>query len=134
MEQNGLGIDYIEQYNPELEEYLKALNQSYADLTLEDEIFIFCSLMRKTLNEIQEYTLYQFRKHFERILSLANYELYSPLEISGQISSKSGKKIAKDYFYHAKDSVNRYEDILIDKDEFIQSNPNLFDPNFINAK
>lgn len=134
LEQNGLGIDYIEQYNPELEEYLKTINLSYADLTLEDEIFIFCSLMRKTLNEIQDYTLYQFRRHFERILSLANYELYSPLEISGQISSKSGEKLIKDYFYHSKDDANRYESILIDKDKFIKKNPNLFDPNFVSPK
>jgi len=134
LEQNGLGIDFIEQYNPELEEYLLAMNQSYSDLTLEDEIFIFCSLMKKTLKEVEDYTLYQFRRHFERILSLSNYELYSPLEVLGQISSKNGGRLIKDYLYHTEETINRYGSILIDKDKYIKSNPHLFDPNFINSK
>jgi hypothetical protein len=120
LEQNGLSTEYIEEYDPELEKSLLVLNNKFNDIVFEDEIFIFCSLLRKTINEIENYTMFQFKKHFERIMVLLNYEIYSPLEISGQIKGKDNKEIIKHYLTHF-EKVGRYNDVLIDKDEFIRN-------------
>jgi hypothetical protein len=121
LEQNGLNVEYIEEYRPDLEKNLLFLNNKFNDVTFEDEIFVFCSLMKKTINEIKDYTMYQFKKHFERLLVTFNFELYSPLEVSGQIQPKQkGEEIIKHYLSHF-GKKERYNDILVSKDEFVKN-------------
>ncbi len=120
LEQNGLSIDYVEQYNPELEDKLKFF-QNDDDPDFDDEIFLFCSILNRTLFEIKDYTLYQFKYQFRKMVSLIEYKSFKPLEISGQIYSKNkGEEIIKHYFRHDKKS-GRYESILIDKQKYTQT-------------
>lgn len=119
LEQNGVGIDYVEQYNPELEKKLLLMKKNEQTTNFSDEVFIFCSLMRKTINEIKDYTLFQFKSQFEHLMILKDYELYKPLEASGQISFKNGGEI-KHYLTGSKKS-NRYDSILIRKDNYLNS-------------
>ncbi len=122
--QNGLSVDYIESYNPELEKHLEFVNNRFKDLTFEDEIYIFCSLLHKSINEVEDYTIYQFKKHFERMLMYFNYTIYSPLEISGQIKSKTGGEIVAHFMAPIKER-GRYDSILISVEEFLKSHPDI---------
>ncbi len=128
LEQNGLSIEYVESFNPELEKTLNRLSETgeLKDTTLEDEIFTFASLMNKTVQEIQNYTFYSFKKHLLRLMYLLDYKLINPLEISGQISSKNGNKIVKHYLTHISEQ-GRYDSILISADEFLNNNPDIPD-------
>jgi|WetSurMetagenome_2_1015567.scaffolds.fasta_scaffold23156_4 hypothetical protein len=128
--QNGLSTEYIESYNPELEKYLEFENRQTGDITFEDEIWIFCSLLNKTIKEIESYTLYQFKKQLERLLLIHNYNLYKPLEVSGQISSKDGREIVKNFMIHFKESEGRYDSILIKQESYVEDNPSLFNSDF----
>jgi len=129
LRQNGLSTKFIEEYNPELERHLQYVNSKFDDLSLEDEVILFSVMMGKNLMEIENYTLYQFRKSMERLLLLHNFDLYSPLEISGQIKSKDGSEIVKHYFSAINKNSGRYSNIMIEKDEFLNSNPYLPDEN-----
>jgi len=122
LEQNGLSIEYVEAYNVELEQKLAFVNRSELDLS--DEVSIFCSMSNFSMVEIMDkYTLYQFKEHFERKCILENFNMYKPLEVSGQIKLKNGE--IDHYFYHSK-RKGRYDSILISKDEFVSKNDELF--------
>jgi len=58
LEQNGSCIDYINQYDPSLEESLR-WNQREYPLTFNDQIFTLSSLFKISPNSIGEWTLYQ---------------------------------------------------------------------------
>lgn len=118
LQQNGLSIEYVEEYNPELEEKLNFENRKNSDVNFAEEIFSFCAVMKKTIYEIQDYTIYQFKKQLERINLLNEYELYKPLEASGQIKMKDGVEI-RHYLSHIKKS-GRYDSILINKDSYVE--------------
>jgi len=115
LEQNGTSIDFIEQYNPELEEKLNTFNKTADTTEFKDEVFAFCSLLGKTITEIGEYTLFQYKIHIEKLLLLQEFQLYKPLEISGQITLKKGE--IKHFLSSSKKS-GRYDSILIGKESF----------------
>lgn len=115
LEQNGLSIEYIEEYHPDLEKKLSFLNRSNESLTLQDEIFTFCSLMKISVNDIKDYSVLQFRNHFEKLINLKEFDLYKPLLVSGQIELKSGE--VKHYLYHSKKS-GRYDSIMTNLEDF----------------
>lgn len=120
LEQCGIGVDYIEAYNPELEARLKSINASSDDdVDFMDEVLIFCSLLKKTIYEIEEYTLYQFKKHFERLMILEECELYKPLESAGFIKLKNGE--IKHYMSGANKKTGRYDSILVSKEDYINN-------------
>jgi hypothetical protein len=118
LEQNGLSIDYVEQYRPDMEEKLGVFNKK-DDITLKDEIFGFCVLMNKSIDDIKEYTIYQFKSQLERVAILKEFELYKPLEASGQIKLQQGSEI-KHYLSHVK-RAGRYDSILVDKKSYQES-------------
>lgn len=119
LEQNGSSIEYIEEYNPELEKKMSFMNRSLQDVDGKDELYSFCALTKMSEEEAGERTLYQFKCRFEREMLMKEYDLFKPLEISGQISSKSGREIFKHYLSHISHS-GRYSSILIDKDQFME--------------
>lgn len=119
LEQNGIGIDYVEQYHPELEKKMAMANRNDEKTYFKDEVFIFCSMTSKSIEEIKEYTLYQFKNQLEHMMILKDYELYKPLEVSGQISFKNGGEI-KHYFTGLK-KKNRYDSILIKKESYVEN-------------
>lgn len=129
LRQNGLSTRYIEEYNPELEKHLQYLNSKSDGLTLEDEVIVFSVMMKKTYDEIGNYTLYQYRNSMERLILLHNFELFKPLEVSGQIFTKDKREIVKSYLSSLDRKMGRYSSILIDKDEFLNKNPFIRDEN-----
>jgi hypothetical protein len=114
LEQNGTDIDYINQFNPDLEESLKWTQREYP-LTFSDQIFTLSSLFKSLPKEIGEWTLYQLIDIFDRIITLKQYEIYEPLLASGQIKMKNGK--LQSYLYHKK-KKDRYDSILMSQEEF----------------
>ena len=126
LNQNGSSVEYVEEYHPELEKVLQYSSRKFSNLSLEDEIWAFCSIMHKTIHEIEDYTLYQFNKHFERLILSYNHNLYSPLEISGQIKSKNGSEIIK-HFLSPIDKKGRYSSILVSTDAYLTEHPEMVD-------
>ena len=118
--QNGMTLKSIEEYNPELEAKLVIKNRLKGEITFADNIFVFCSLLKKTPAEIENCTLYQLKHLLTRLNRIQEYELYKPLEVSGQISFKNGDTI-KDYM-HVEESTGRYDSIRINKEDFIKNN------------
>lgn len=114
--QNGLNLRFIEDYDPTLEEKLlvKVGKEKTED---EDRILVFASLLGKTINELKDYTLYQFKHHFQRIVAIEDFRMYKPLEISSGASAK-GSKIKG--YYSMEKQQGRYDSILLDKDKFVQ--------------
>lgn len=114
LEQNGTDIDYINQYNPELEESLKWTQKEFP-LTFSDQIFTLSALFKSLPKEIGEWTLYQLVDIFDRVITLKQYEIYEPLLASGQVKMKNGK--LQSYLYHKK-KKDRYDSILMSQEEF----------------
>jgi hypothetical protein len=123
LEQNGTWIEYIEEYNPDLEVSLRFINKSTLDLDLKDEIFTFAALLKVPINqlEIKDMTLYQLKNEIEILMRIKDYDLIKPLEVSGQIKAKNGGEIIKHYFSHIY-KAGRYSSILLNKDEFMKNN------------
>lgn len=121
LEQNGTWIEYIEDYNPDLEKSLNFINKNSKDIDFKDEIFIFSSLMGVPIDKLKDITLYQFKNQLEKLMEIKNYELIKPLEVSGEIKAKNGGEIVKHYFSHiSKDG--RYDPIFIDENKFFADN------------
>jgi hypothetical protein len=115
LEQNGLSIEYVDQYNPDLEEKMMFFSKKN-NLEFEDQIVTFSALLGLLINEVGEHcTLYQFKKLFPRLMAIKNYEAYV---ISFTPTEKV--KIESYLFHDAK--KDRYSSILINKDEFIEKN------------
>ncbi len=106
--------------NPELEKKLQFVKKDLDNMSFADEVFIFCSLMKKTMIEVQNYTVYQFKKQLEHLLILKDFDLYKPLEVSGQIKFQN-KDTIKHYLSGSKKS-GRYDSILVKKDSYVETN------------
>jgi hypothetical protein len=126
LNQNGLSVEYIESYDPELEKALEIRNSKYADLTLEDQLWVFASLLKVPIQQIENYTLYQFKKNFEHIMLLHTFDLYSPLEVSGQIKAKNGGELISHFMTHLGEA-GRYDSVLISTEDFLNNYPDIPD-------
>jgi hypothetical protein len=115
LEQNGSSIEYVNQYHPEMEAKLMDLYKSN-NITFEDQIFTLSTFMKKNVEEIGEYTLYQLQDIFDRMIVLKQFDLYQPLIVSGQITMK-GSNTIQSYLYH-RERKDRYASILTSSDSF----------------
>lgn len=120
LEQNNLSIEYVEEYNEELEKLMK-LSNTNSDITFEDELFTFANMMNKIISELQSCTLYQIIDQIDRKLRLKQFDIYKPLEAGGTITLKSGGEIPH-YLYHIDKKKGRYSSILINQDKFMKDN------------
>lgn len=120
LEQNGISLDYINQYDPTLEEHLSFYRRKDNSGTFEENLFSFCAYMKLNINDVKDYTFYQYGKMMDRIGLLINFQIYKPLEASGQISTKGGDGI--DHWTSHIKKRGRYDEILIKKDEFVKDN------------
>jgi len=116
LEQNGIPLSYINEYHPELEEKMNKLNNN-ATLTFEEQLFAFCDVAGLSMAQLKEYSYYQFKKHFERTSIRFEYEIFKPLESSGQIKLKDGE--IKHWLSHIS-KKGRYDSILIKKEEYVK--------------
>jgi len=135
LKQNGFSLRYIEEYDPSLEEKLNWVNRKTDGVTFEDQLLTFCALSKIPVcdDSIKNITIYQFKKSFQRLALLLEYENLFPLEVSGQIKSKTGKEIVKHYMSHI-GQEGRYDSILISKDEFMNNHPLMKENNLKNEK
>lgn len=118
LRQNGISLDYVNQFNPQLEESLLFVNKNsnYADF--EEQIFSFGAYMRLEPKYVcDNFTFYQFKKYIQRINLFTEYTMLKPLEASGQVKLKSGE--ISHWLSHVKEK-GRYDDILISKDVFVK--------------
>lgn len=122
IEQNGISLKYIQEFDPTLEESLMFIRRNHKGGNFEEQIFSMCTYFRKTVNELLETTtFYQFFKYLERARIQLDYELFKPLEKSGQITFKDKNAEIMDWLSHIPER-GRYDDILIKKDTFISDN------------
>ena len=120
LEQNGVSLKVINQYDPSLEEKLVFMQKGIEALDFDEEVFAFSIYMKLSLNEVRKYTFYQFKKSMERIQLKDQDDKFKPLEVSGQISFKDGSHIPS-WLSHVTEK-GRYDSILVDKDKFIKEN------------
>lgn len=116
LEQNGIALSYINDYHPELEEKMNKINNK-TSLTFEEQLFAFCDVSGLSMFQLKEYSYYQFKKHFERTSIRFEYEIFKPLESSGQIKLKDGE--IKHWLAHVS-KKGRYDSILIKKEEYVK--------------
>jgi len=116
LEQNGLSIEYVNQYNEELEKKLKYINDKNP-INFEDQIFTLVVQLKTSLREIGELTLYQINNIIERLIVAKDYDIYKPPLVTGEIKLKHGD--IKPWFYHREKQGGRYDSILIDVDKFV---------------
>ena len=114
LQQNGSSIDYVNQYNSELEEKLNFVRK-LNPMNFEDELFTLIVLMKLSMQEAGELTLYQLEHIFERNVTLKQFEIYEPLLKSGNIKMDRGK--LQSYLYH-KEEKDRYDNIMMKPEEF----------------
>jgi len=123
LEQNGVGVRVIDDFDPSLEGAFRSFNimgqGGQESITLSDEIFTFCALMNKDVSETSDYTLFQFKMQMEKAMALLNYKLYRPLEAAGEIEVKGGK--IPHFLYHSNRNRGRYDSMMISKQEFLKS-------------
>ena len=120
LEQNGVSLKIINQYDPSLEEKLVYMQKGIEALDFDEEVFAFSIYMKLSLNEVKDYTFYQFKKSMERIQLKDQDDKFKPLEVSGQISFKDGSHIPS-WLSHVAEK-GRYDSILVSKDKFIKDN------------
>jgi len=114
LQQNGCSYEYVEEYNPDLEEKLKFMNRQNSDITFKDQIFSLAALCNKTLEEVgQSFTMFQMKNWIRAKDDLMSYGMYHI-----ELSLPEGSEI-KHYLNHHEDG-GRYSNILIDKDSFVK--------------
>ena len=119
LEQNGVGIEYVEAYNGDLEKILSnQTRNSEISTSLGDEVFTLCCMLGVPIQAIENYTMHQFQSHLRRGVLLADYYVYRPLEASGQITLKKGEI---KHFLAGLPDMGRYDSILVREDIFMQS-------------
>lgn len=120
LDMNGISLRSINEYNEKLEEDLKVwrkINKIAQDLTDEDLFFSLCIAMHKSPTELKnELTFYEFKQLTSRIARFVNYNIYKPLEASGQIKYKNNGK-TEDWIYHIQEK-GRYDEILISASQY----------------
>ncbi len=117
--QNGTTIEYVNEYNEDLEEKMAIANRNNKSANFEEQLFSFCSAMSITIDKIRHYTFYQFLKHFERVKIKLEFELFKPLESSGQIEIKNG---TISHWLDTLPDKGRYGSILVKKSDFEKNN------------
>ena len=124
LQQNGLSVDYVEAYRPDLEKKMEFFSFGN-DIDFVDEIFTFAVQMRLGMEEIGQMTNYQLSNMVERLFVGKNYDMLKPLEVSGQIKLKSGE--IKPYLYHMNNKKGRYDQLLIPQDQWEDRNKDLME-------
>jgi hypothetical protein len=119
LEQNGLSIDYVNEYDQDLEGFLMAFS-SFNKIDYADEIFTLSALFHKSPSEIGEYTLYQMQNMMNRISVIKQYDILKPLEVSGAIKMKAGHEVQPFLFHNEK--KKRYDSILVKQEDFVAEN------------
>jgi hypothetical protein len=126
LEQNGLSIEWVNQFNARLEESL-AIARKNSFITFEDMIYTIAAIMGKSISEIGEWTFLQLKNINERLLNYEEFKIYRPM-----VDAESLKKL-KNFVYHA-EKQGRYAEIQISMDEFVANNKGIIGNPVIEGK
>lgn len=120
LKQNGISLKSIEGYRADMEELKKSSVADKKSMSFSDEIFSFLAMsgMNMYSEGFQNYTIYQFKYHFNYLQQYIDYKTLYPLQASGQV--KFGNKI-KYYLEPLNFNKGRYDDLLITGDDFAQT-------------
>lgn len=117
LKQSYSSTEYIEEYDPELEELLASSVNNKVN-SQEDRMFVLSFLMRKTPQEIGELSMYQFQKLYIVSTLVETTEIYQPLLVSGQIKFEGKKKLTT-YMDPLPNRTGRYDSIKMTESEFL---------------
>jgi hypothetical protein len=85
LEQNGISIDFVEEYNEMLERDLEFLHKDIDKYDFKDQIFALGALLHKDIKDIESNTLYQMKNLLESASNLQAYLLQTiPLTEAGE--------------------------------------------------
>lgn len=115
LKQEGINTKYIEEYDPELEEFLNI--HIGKTNTHEDKIFTLSIMMGKSPEEIGELSFYQFKKLYAMAVSIKTTEIYEPLIAKGEIKLDGNKKF-KSYLDPLPALGGRYDPIKMTEEKF----------------
>lgn len=120
LRQSSISLKSLEGYRPDMEAIKKDRDKSVKEISFSDEIFLFIALSKIDINSdnFRNYTLYQFKRHFNSLQQIADCKILYPLQINGEV--KFGSKI-KYYSEPINYNKGRYDDILINSDDFSNS-------------
>ena len=112
LEANGTSIDYVEEYNSDLEKDLEFLHKKSEKYNFKDQTFSLAAILSKSIREISQYTLFEMKNLLESASALQSFRMQSiPLT-----------EVGKEYDYQPmiKHLVpkGRYDDVLEDTDKF----------------
>ena len=118
LRQNYYSTEYIEEYDPELEELLEIKQRTLGKgNSFADKKFILCILLNRMPEEIGQLSYYQFYKLYYLATMIVNTEIYQGWISSGFISLEKGKKFTT-YLDPMPDKGGRYDDIKMSKEDF----------------
>jgi hypothetical protein len=113
LRQNGISVEYVEEYNEGLESDLEFVNRNKEPYTYKDRVFAFAALNKKTIEEIKDCTLYEMENLLECHGGILSYGLQTiPLT---EVDHDKYEFIS--FLVHLKDK-SRYGEIVSDIDEF----------------
>lgn len=119
LEQSGIGIDFVEEFHPDLERSLIEHNKMSGNIEFADEVFALCALMNKTIFDLKEYTFYQFRMQLEKSMLLEEYRIYQPLLASGEVKLTGDAKIS--HYLSSSKRLGRYDSIKVNKESYMKN-------------
>ncbi len=76
LEQNGISLNYIEDYDPVLEEDLNFVNRNRKNTyDFKDQVFTFAAIVGKTIEEIENCSIYQMKNLLESATGLMMHRM-----------------------------------------------------------
>lgn len=121
LEQNGSSLEFIESFNPQLQESLDFFNRNSVSPEILEKIDIYTVISKVDESQMQEWTRAEFERKYTKLGIYENWKIFQPLVSSGQIELKGSNKIL-DPFDQVKVPKDRYEAILISKEQMMSEN------------
>ena len=112
LQQNGLSIENVEDFNPELEPYLQHHNRFSDNYDLNDQILFYASKLHKTVDEIKNCTIYQMKNQTKILQDIQSYEM-NVIDLT-----MVGKEYKLPKIFEHIVVPGRYDSILEDVDKF----------------
>lgn len=114
LKQNGTSVEYVEDYNENLEKSLRDYRKHTPSYNFKDRVLSFAVLMGKTIDEIKDCTLYEMEKLLEALGNTLEYKMQVV-----PLTHVSEKYKFIPYMTHFEEE-DRYSGIKVDIDKFKQ--------------
>lgn len=121
LEQNGSSLEFIESFNPQLQESLDFFNRNSKAPDILEKIDIYTVISKIDESQMREWTRAEFERKYTKLGIYENWKIFQPLVSSGQIELKGSNKLL-DPFDQVKVSKDRYEAILVSKEKMMSEN------------